>query len=161
MRRIRFFKQLEFLFGGTRTPSALIINVGGAALSSTSPAERPIHLRSRDHALESQARELLRQLGAGELARKIRVEWNPRMRTAAGRADYREKLISLNPLLRDLDDYHVARSGCCANKFECNKHSSLTSAPNPLLRELVAVSTQTHFECSNRAIRASRIEAES
>src|SRR5205085_2167863 len=143
MRRIRFFKQLEFLFGGTRSPSALMINVGGAALSSTSPAERPIPLRSRDHVLESQTRELLRQLGAGELARKIRVEWNPRLKTCAGRADYREKLISLNPLLRDLDDYHLARSGSCANKLEGNKHSSLTSALHPLLRELVAVSPQT------------------
>src|SRR5437763_14126418 len=45
------------------------------------------------------ARELLRQLGADKLAREIRVEWNPRMRSAAGRADFREKLISLNPLL--------------------------------------------------------------
>ena len=53
--------------------------------------------------LESQARELLRMLGADELARKIRVEWNPRMRTCAGRANYREKLISLNPLLVNLD----------------------------------------------------------
>lgn len=51
--------------------------------------------------LESQARELLRQLGADKLAREVRVEWNPRMRTAAGRADYREKLILLNPLLCD------------------------------------------------------------
>src|SRR5437588_5755410 len=159
MRRMRFFKQLEFLFGGTRSPSALIIHVGGAALPSTSPAQRPIHLRSRDHVLESEARQLLRQLSAGELARKIRVEWNPRLKTCAGRADYREKLISLNPLLRDLDDYHLARSGSCANKLEGNKHSSLTSPPNPLLRGLVAVSTQTHFECSNRAIRDPRIEA--
>ena len=38
----------------------------------TSPSGRPIHLRGRDHALESQARELLRSLGADKLAREIR-----------------------------------------------------------------------------------------
>jgi hypothetical protein len=54
--------------------------------------------------LESQARELLRSLGANKLAREVRVEWNPRMRSAAGRADYREKLISLNPLLLNVDN---------------------------------------------------------
>ena len=69
----------------------------------TSRAERPIHFRGRDHALESQARELLRALGADKLAREIRVEWNPRMKSAAGRADFREKLISLNPLLQNHD----------------------------------------------------------
>jgi SprT protein len=78
----------------TRSSSALLV---------TSSSERPIHLKGRDQALELQARELLRQVGAEELARKIRVEWNPRMRSAAGRVDTREKLISLNPLLQNHD----------------------------------------------------------
>jgi SprT protein len=91
---LRLFKQLELIFeGGTRSLSAFL----------ASPSERPIHLRGRDHALETQARQLLRTLVAGQLACEIRVEWNPRMRTCAGRADYREKLISLNPLLLDHD----------------------------------------------------------
>ena len=130
---MRFFKQLEFIFGGTRSPSALVKIFAPSARDSASssppsqsygvPRERPIQLRKRDHALESQARELLRSLGAEELARKIRVEWNPRLKTCAGRADYREKLISLNPLLR----------------------------------EFVAVSTQAHFNCANVVIRDSRI----
>ena len=54
-----------------------------------------------DFDLEFKARELLRQLGAEKLAREIRVEWNPRMKSAAGRADFRGKLISLNPCLVD------------------------------------------------------------
>jgi predicted SprT family Zn-dependent metalloprotease len=41
----------------------------------------------------------LRSLGAGRIATKIRIEWNPRLKTTAGRADYRLKLISLNPQL--------------------------------------------------------------
>src|SRR5256885_17145463 len=67
-----------------------------------------IHLRAgRDVDLESKARELLRQLGADKLAREIRVEWNPRMRSAAGRADFREKLVSLNPLLREHEEVSI------------------------------------------------------
>jgi predicted SprT family Zn-dependent metalloprotease len=49
--------------------------------------------------LETKARRLLRSLGAKRIATEIRVEWNPRLKTAAGRADYRHKLISLNPRL--------------------------------------------------------------
>ena len=49
--------------------------------------------------LEETARELLRSLGAARIAGELRVEWNSRLKTAAGRADYREKLILLNPRL--------------------------------------------------------------
>ncbi|PYJ32993.1 MAG: hypothetical protein DME79_07690 [Verrucomicrobia bacterium] len=45
------------------------------------------------------ARELLRAHGADRIARELRVEWNSRLKTAAGRADYCQKLISLNPQL--------------------------------------------------------------
>ena len=49
--------------------------------------------------LETKARELLGSLGAKRIATELRVEWNPRLKTAAGRADYRQKMISLNPRL--------------------------------------------------------------
>jgi predicted SprT family Zn-dependent metalloprotease len=49
--------------------------------------------------LEANARELLRSLGAKRIATELRVEWNSRLKTAAGRADYRQKLILLNPRL--------------------------------------------------------------
>src|SRR5262249_13602859 len=58
-----------------------------------------LQLRGRDTALETEARELLRSLGAKRIATELRVEWNSRLKTAAGRADYRQKLISLNPRL--------------------------------------------------------------
>ena len=51
--------------------------------------------------LEQTARDLLRANGADRIATELRVEWNSRLKTAAGRADYREKLISLNPRLLD------------------------------------------------------------
>src|SRR5438067_12721462 len=147
----RLFKQLEFSFssqivvapravvgqahrlpfeGGTRSPSAL---VGSSRCDDRGRRSAPTlpfsDLIGRDRALEFQARELLRALGTDKLAREIRVEWNPRMKTCAGRADFREKLISLNPLLRD----HAPRSTnnqLAANNLECNKHSSLTNAPS-------------------------------
>jgi len=53
----------------------------------------------RDHALESLADSLLRFHGAAAMASQIRVEWNRRLKTCAGRADYKANLISLNPLL--------------------------------------------------------------
>src|SRR6478672_12968357 len=51
--------------------------------------------------LETKARQLLCSLGAKRIATELRVEWNSRLKTAAGRADYRHKLISLNPRLME------------------------------------------------------------
>jgi predicted SprT family Zn-dependent metalloprotease len=129
MRLLRFFKQLEFIFeGGTRGPLRVDKILAAPPPNLSSPSERPIHPRKRDHTLECKARELLRQLGANKLARGIRVEWNPRLKTCAGRADFREKLISLNPLLRDHGPVH-ADNLFAVPTLECNKHSSLTSVP--------------------------------
>ena len=60
-----------------------------------------LQYRGRDFELEAKVREILRVLGATKLACDIRVEWNSRLKTCAGRADYREKLISLNPRLAE------------------------------------------------------------
>jgi SprT protein len=105
---LRIFKQLEFLAVGQalRLPDS---NVVAASLRDAKRHSGSEQFRGRDHALEEKSRTLLRKLGAGKLAREIRVEWNPRMRTAAGRAHFREKLISLNPLLRDHDLASVSR----------------------------------------------------
>src|SRR5438128_2799113 len=51
--------------------------------------------------LQQTAGELLRANGAARIAAELRVEWNSRLKTAAGRADYRQKLISLNPRLSE------------------------------------------------------------
>lgn len=55
----------------------------------------------RDPELEHRAHELLYANGAGRISGEVRVEWNPRLTSCAGRVAYREKLISLNPLLVD------------------------------------------------------------
>ncbi len=55
----------------------------------------------RDATLEIQARRILESVGAGKLARQVCVEWNPRLRSAAGRAWFQRTLVSLNPRLRE------------------------------------------------------------
>ena len=81
-------QQLDFIFPST--PSFLVLG--------------------RDATLERQSRELLAPLGAEELAREVRVEWNARLFSAAGRADFRRNLISLNPRLREHDAAEVERT---------------------------------------------------
>ena len=100
--RLLLRKQLEFLFVGQapRLPNVVAAPLRRGVFAAT---ERRGY-SGRDHALEAKARELLHALGAGKLAREVRVEWNPRMRSAAGRADFRGKLISLNPELKDHSD---------------------------------------------------------
>ncbi|MEP6699029.1 MAG: SprT-like domain-containing protein [Verrucomicrobiota bacterium] len=55
----------------------------------------------RDLSLEARAREIFRALHADDLAREVRVEWNARLFSAAGRADCARTLISLNPRLHE------------------------------------------------------------
>ena len=102
---IRPFKQLEFLIVGQalRLPNVVAdpLRRGDPSRIGGYTATERCGYSGRDYALEERSRTLLRQLGAAKLARDVRVEWNPRMKSAAGRADYRERLISLNPLLRD------------------------------------------------------------
>ena len=111
---------------------------GGALVGSARCADHghrsamTLPARGRDHALELQARELLRSLGADKLAREVRVEWNTRLKTCAGRADYREKLISLNPLLRNHASSRQLDDLIAADKRECKMHSgSPNSSASP------------------------------
>jgi len=88
-------RQLEFAFGksavaGIGDPGGLNESIHLAGV--TDPGYNAFDL-------ETKARGLLRSLGAARIANELRVEWNSRLKTAAGRADYRRKLISLNPRL--------------------------------------------------------------
>jgi predicted SprT family Zn-dependent metalloprotease len=51
--------------------------------------------------LAGKVRELLVAAGASRIAGEVRVKWNARLKTCAGHVDYRRKLISLNPRLRE------------------------------------------------------------
>src|SRR5438309_9870368 len=65
---------------------------------------------SRDVDLELRARELLRATDAARIARFVRVEWQPRLKSCAGRADYRAKLVSLNPRLAEHGEAEIDRT---------------------------------------------------
>src|SRR6266516_4164040 len=79
---MRLLRQLEFALA-----SATVAEIDGSGRNND----------ARNVDLEERARELLRANGAGRIAMEVRVEWNPRLKTCAGRADYRSGLISLNP----------------------------------------------------------------
>jgi SprT protein len=91
-------RQLEFAFRIV----AAIADPGRLGASQDAGVTDPGYRNAeRNLNLEETARELLRALGAGRIANELRVEWNSRLKTAAGRADYRQKLISLNPRLSE------------------------------------------------------------
>src|SRR5436189_4068767 len=90
-------RQIEFAFETTVALTS-ILSVRERR-TTKSPGEGHLIGSSHDVDLESKAREILYELGANKLACGIRVEWNSRLKTSSGRADYRHKLISLNPLL--------------------------------------------------------------
>jgi predicted SprT family Zn-dependent metalloprotease len=83
---------------------------GSNQLDFVFPSAPSLVILGRDFALEAQAQEILRSLDAAELAREVRVEWNARLFSAAGRADSRRKLVSLNPRLREHDAAEIDRT---------------------------------------------------
>jgi len=92
-------RQLEFAF---RSTGILPVEQPGVSPgeSMIEPADRmPADPTAGTAVLLRVARQLLCSLGAVRIARELRVEWNARLKTAAGRADYRQQLISLNPRL--------------------------------------------------------------
>ncbi len=60
--------------------------------------------------LEGRARELLRALNCSDLATRVAVRWNPRMRSTAGSAFVAKALITLHPRLREFGDAEVDRT---------------------------------------------------
>jgi SprT protein len=74
--------------------------------------ESPLPMRppGRDPALEALARELLLQNGAADLASRVIVEWSRRLRTAAGRAEYRGSRVLLNRRLSAHGEAEVDRT---------------------------------------------------
>ena len=95
---MRLLRQLEFTFRSTAV--AGIGDPGRVCAAQdagvTDPGYNDVE---RNPNLEETARDLLRALGAARIADELRVDWDSRLKTTAGRADYRQKLISLNPRL--------------------------------------------------------------
>lgn len=64
-------------------------------------------LRGRDEDLSARCQVLLQELGLDDLGRRVVVEWNPRMRSCAGRAFWPQGLIQLNPRLAGISGEEV------------------------------------------------------
>ncbi|WP_193213489.1 SprT-like domain-containing protein [Luteolibacter marinus] len=63
-----------------------------------------------DGGLTEWCRENAGVLGLPELARRVRVTWNARMQTTAGRAWWPDRLIELNPKLKELPPEEMWRT---------------------------------------------------
>ena len=89
--------QLEF-----RWPSWLRV------WTSTPPA--PSRPSKEDGGLTAWCAQASNDLALAELGRKVRVCWNPRMQTTAGRAWWPDRLIELNPKLKDCEPEELWRT---------------------------------------------------
>jgi len=103
------FAQLELDFDGCSRPALpgrLVLGLRGDPA-----AAGPWLQRSGQAAdLACKARELLLANGAGRIAGEVGVEWNTRLKSCAGRADYRRKLILLNPRLHEHGTAEIDRT---------------------------------------------------
>lgn len=63
-----------------------------------------------DGGLTAWCTETCSDLFLPELARKVRVSWNPRMQTTAGRARWPDREIELNPKLRNCGSEEIWRT---------------------------------------------------
>ncbi len=96
-----FFEQLDFLKNLLLPRRDVVPRRAPISLATKCAPAPSAFFRGQDVELEAVSRELLRSVDAAALLPLVRVEWNPRLRTAAGRADFHRKLISLNPRLRE------------------------------------------------------------
>lgn len=89
------FNFIKRLFGATAAGGVK----RAAPVRRTAPAALPDPGIPTEEALRETAQELLIAADALDLAARLRIRWNPRMRTAAGMAYPARSLITLNPRL--------------------------------------------------------------
>ena len=91
-------RQLDFL-------SELLARVTGPRPVAKTPPPR-----GDDDSLAARCRELLHGLGCDDLAARVRVRWNARMRSTAGTAYPAKALITLNPRLHEFGAVETERT---------------------------------------------------
>jgi len=96
----RDFRQMEF---GFSAPDA-------ARMPQPSVAETCSRLMGIDTELTAICVKLALMLGLDDLASRVGVEWNPRMRSTAGRATWPTALIELNARLPSISEEEVRRT---------------------------------------------------
>jgi len=67
-------------------------------------------LPTADAGLTAWCQETSQSLGLPELARRVRVSWNARMQTTAGRAWWPDRWIELNPKLKEFEPEELWRT---------------------------------------------------
>jgi len=80
---------------------------------AAAPQAKPARTPTPDHhdpGMTSWCKDTAHAFGLPELARKVRVSWNPRMRTTAGRAWWPARTIELNPKLKDFAEEEAWRT---------------------------------------------------
>src|SRR2546421_364803 len=98
-------RQLEFAF---RTVAGIADPGRFDAFLDAGVTDPGYNDADRNLNLEATARELLRANGAAHIAGELHVEWNPRLKTAAGRADCRQEFPRVRRMRRA-----VACLACC------------------------------------------------
>ena len=63
-----------------------------------------------DVEMTNRARLLCMRLGLVDLARKVTVRWNPRMRSTAGRATWPDAVVEVNPALQEISERETERT---------------------------------------------------
>jgi len=69
--------------------------------SEVKPVRPVVGNPGEQDALRTWCADQAARLGMRELAERVQVRWNPRMRTTAGRAWWPDRIIELNPKLND------------------------------------------------------------
>jgi SprT protein len=96
--QLDFFARLKSCLRPLREPQP--------PLSAIAPAHHPDDAQT----WLAQAQALLRGIGCEELAARVQVRWNPRMRSTAGTAYPGRALVLLNPRLREFGEEEVDRT---------------------------------------------------
>ena len=81
-----------------------------ARVTTPRPVAKTTPPRGDDATLAERCRELLRGLGCDDLAARVRVRWNSRMRSTAGTAFPQKALITLNPRLHQFGSDETDRT---------------------------------------------------
>jgi SprT protein len=101
-RRLSAAIQREFDFAATPPP--------GIRQRIAAPEPRSLAPEPQDQELTASARALLESIGENQLAQNIRVRWNSRLRSTAGRAYRARHLVELNPALLRVPEDEIDRT---------------------------------------------------
>lgn len=96
----KLFAQLEFRFSAWQRSAQKFAKKSRGVLAND----------HSDSGMSVWCKEQALAFGLPELARKVTVVWNPRMRTTAGRAWWPSRQIEINPKLKELSETEVWRT---------------------------------------------------